>query len=314
VTAPDHLADAGELPSPDRPAAAARPFRAGAIAVIGRPNVGKSTLVNQLVGQKISIVSRKAQTTRHAIRGVLTSADAQYVFVDTPGFQTKFGGAMHRAMNRTVTQSLAETDVVLFLADGALRAEDHAVLKLLPREAQVVWVLSQSDKVEPAALAKRINEGQHTHPFTAIVPVSVKRPASLEALLAAIRPLLPEQPPLFDADTLSDKSERFLAAELIREKIFRLLGDELPYSAAVAIEKWEEEGNLRRIHATILVDKPAHKAMFIGEKGARMKRISTEARLEMEKLFGTKVYLETWVKVKGGWADSEAQLRSLGLM
>jgi GTPase len=289
-------------------------FRAGAIAVIGRPNVGKSTLVNQLVGQKISIVSRKAQTTRHAIRGILTTDDTQYVFVDTPGFQTKFGGAMHRAMNRTVTQSLADTDVVLFLADGALRAEDLAVLQLLPPHAQVVWVLSQSDKAEPAALLGRIEKFREAYAFTAIVPVSVKRPASLEALLAAIRPLLPEQPPMFDAESLSDKSERFLAAELIREKIFRLLGDELPYSAAVEIEKWEEEGNLRRIHATILVAKAAHKAMFIGEKGARLKRISTEARLEMEKLFGARVYLETWVKVKGGWADSEAQLRSLGML
>ena len=293
--------------------AVAVPFRAGTIAVVGRPNVGKSTLINFLVGQKISITSRKAQTTRHAIRGVLTRDHAQYVFIDTPGFQTKHSNALNRAMNRTVRQVLEQVDVILFLADAAFTAEDRKVVVLLPKAVPTILVFSKADQVKKKSeLLPLIAAHRSEFPFAEFVPVSVKRKESTEALLGAIALHLPEQEALFDAEMLTDKSERFLATELIREKIFRLLGDELPYSAGVSIEQYQEEGRLRKIQATILVDKPGHKAIFIGTKGETLKRIGTEARLEMEKLFDAKVHLELWVKVKGGWADSEKVLQSLG--
>jgi GTP-binding protein Era len=289
-------------------------IRSGYVAIVGRPNVGKSTLLNRLVGEKISIVSRKAQTTRHRITGILTNDDAQFVFVDTPGFQTEHTNALNRAMNRGVTQTLADVDVVLFVVEaGRFDAKDKAVLKLLPEDRPVILVVNKTDKIaEKEKLLPFLAEVTAERSFTAVVPVSATKGKQLEQLLAEARQYLPHEELLFAEDELTDRSERFLASEYIREKLFRLLGDELPYSTTVEIEKFEVEGNLRRIYAAIVVDRDGHKAIVIGKGGETIKRIATEARQDMEKLFDGKVYLEVWVKVKSGWNDDERLLRSLG--
>jgi len=289
-------------------------IRSGYVAIVGRPNVGKSTLLNRLVGEKISIVSRKAQTTRHRITGILTNDDAQYVFVDTPGFQTEHTNALNRAMNRGVTQTLADVDVVLFVIEaGRFDAKDKAVLKLLPEDRPVILVVNKVDKIaEKEKLLPFLAEVTAERSFTAVVPVSATKGKQLEQLLAEARQYLPHEELLYAEDELTDRSERFLASEYIREKLFRLLGDELPYATTVEIEKFEVEGNLRRIYAAIVVDREGHKAIVIGKGGETIKRIATEARQDMEKLFDGKVYLEVWVKVKSGWNDDERLLRSLG--
>jgi GTP-binding protein Era len=289
------------------------PFRCGSIALIGRPNVGKSTLQNALLGQKISITSRKPQTTRRSLRGVLTTATAQFIFVDTPGFQTRHRGALNRAMNRSVSAALGAVDVVALVVEaGRFGAEDRAVLKLAPRGARLVLVVNKIDALErtrlPAYLQKAAAEGE----FDEIVPVSARRRKGLDELLRTLERHLPEQPALHAADEITDRSERDLAAEFLREKLFRYLGEELPYGADVEIEKFEEERGVRRIYAAVVVEKEGHKAMVIGARGAKLKEIATAARLDMEKLFGGKVYLETWVKVRGGWTDDEAALRRMG--
>jgi len=289
-------------------------IRSGYLAIVGRPNVGKSTLLNRLVGQKISIVSRKAQTTRHRITGIVTNPDAQYVFVDTPGFQTRYASALNRAMNRGVTQTLADVDVVIFVIEaGRFDAKDKAVLKLLPEDRPVILVVNKVDKLKDKdALLPFLAEVSAERNFSAIVPVSAAKGSQMDELLAEARKHLPNEGLLFDEDELTDKSERFLASEYIREKLFRLLGDELPYAATVEIEKFEVEGRLRRIYAAIVVDRDSHKAIVIGKGGETLKRIATEARQDMERLFDGKVYLEVWVKVKSGWTDDERLLKSLG--
>jgi GTP-binding protein Era len=298
----------------------AAPTRCGLVAIVGRPNVGKSTLLNALVGQKISITSAKAQTTRHRITGIRTVGETQFVFVDTPGFQTRHGGALHRHMNRTVRAALADVDVVLFVCEaGRFGAADEQVLALLPAARPVLLVankldaLRRRDDVLPwlQAMAQR-------HPFAEFVPLSATRAADAERLLGIVARHLPEGPWLHDADALTDRSERFLAAELIREKLFRLTGDELPYGCTVTIDRFDEEGGeggeggLRRIAATIVVAREAHKGMVLGAGGERLKRIGSEARQELERLLGAKVFLELWVQVRSGWADDEAHLRSYG--
>ncbi|MDR2164735.1 MAG: GTPase Era [Zoogloeaceae bacterium] len=290
-------------------------FRAGYVALVGRPNVGKSTLLNRLVGEKISIVSRKAQTTRHRILGVLTRPDAQFAFVDTPGFQTRFANALNRAMNRNVTQALADVDAVFFVVEaGHFDTRDAAVLRLIPAATPVILTVNKIDRIgDRKTLLPFVAEVSQKRDFAAVVPVSALGGEQTESLLGAARHHLPHTVPLFAGDDLTDKSERFLAAEYIREKLFRLLGDELPYAATVAIERFETEvTGLRRIHAAIVVGKTSHKAMVIGKGGTALKRIASEARQDMERLFGNKVYLEVWVKVKSGWADDEQFLRSLG--
>jgi GTP-binding protein Era len=289
-------------------------LRSGYIAIVGRPNVGKSTLLNAFVGEKISIVSRKAQTTRHRITGIRTDADAQYVFVDTPGFQTQHTNALNRAMNRGVTQALSDVDVVLFVVEaGRFDAKDRAVLKLLPEDRPVILVINKTDRLkDKSALLPFLAEVGNLRPFAAVVPVSASSGKQLDDLLKETRKNLPHKELLFSDDELTDKSSRFIAAEYIREKLFRLLGDELPYSTTVEIEKFEEEGDLRRIFAAIVVDRAGHKGIVIGKGGETLKRIASEARQDMERLFGTKVYLEVWVKVKSGWTDDERLLRSLG--
>jgi GTP-binding protein Era len=290
------------------------PFKCGTVAIVGRPNVGKSTLLNHILGLKLAITSRKAQTTRHRLLGIHTTDDTQYVFVDTPGFQQKHLNALNKSMNKTVTQVLGEVDVVLFVIEPMKLGEaDERVLKLLPKDKPVILVVNKSDLMgDKNNLLPLIQDFDLLHPFSSIVPVSAKKNLHIEDLLAAAREHLPEQKAMFGADELTDKNERFLAAEMIREKIFRLLGDEIPYSIAVEIEKFETVGKLRRIFAAIIVDKDSQKPMIIGKKGIKLKQISTEARQDMEKLFGSKVYLETWVKVKSGWADNERALKSLG--
>ncbi len=289
-------------------------IRSGYIAIVGRPNVGKSTLLNRLVGEKISIVSRKAQTTRHRITGILTKDDAQFVFVDTPGFQTKFSNALNRAMNRGVTQTLSDVDVVLFVVEaGRYDIKDKAVVRLLPKDRPVILVVNKTDQLKDRTeLLPFLAEVSADHDYAAIVPVSAAKGRQTEDLLSEAKKHLPNDGLMFPEDDLTDKSERFLASEYIREKVFRLLGDELPYATAVEIERFEVEGDLRRIFAAIVVDRDGHKAIVIGKGGDQLKRIATEARHDMERLFGGKVYLEIWVKVKSGWNDDERLLKSLG--
>lgn len=289
-------------------------FRCGYVAIVGRPNVGKSTLLNHLIGQKISITSRKAQTTRHRVTGILTAPGSQFIFVDTPGFQVRHKNALNRGMNRTVSGVLNEVDVVLFVVEAQHFDErDKIVLEMLPPGAQVVLVINKMDyfanKNEALPFIEKLSAMRE---FAAIVPVSARQDKQLDVLLDAIRPLLPEGDAIYAEDDITDRNERFLAAELLREKVFRFTGEELPYSTSVVIEQFKMEGRLRHIHAAILVDKEAHKAMLIGAKGAKLKEIATQARLDMEKLFDGKVFLEVFVKVKSGWADDERVLKSLG--
>ncbi len=298
----------------DETTAPTTPQRCGLVAIVGRPNVGKSTLLNALVGQKVSITSRKAQTTRHRITGVRTEGDAQFVFVDTPGFQTRHASALNRSLNRTVQSVLGDVDVVLFVVEaGKFGLDDAKVLALLPEGRPVLLVANKLDQVHRRAeLAPWLKGMQERRDFAQFVPLTAKKDADAKRLLEIVRPYLPEQPWFYDADALTDRSERFLASEIIREKLFRLTGDELPYVSAVVIDKFEEEGRLRRIGASIVVDREAHKGMVIGENGDRLKRIGTEARQELEHLLDAKVFLELWVKVRSGWADSEERLRSFG--
>jgi GTP-binding protein Era len=290
------------------------PKRTGTIAIAGRPNVGKSTLLNRLVGAKVSITSRKAQTTRHRILGVRTDENAQYVFMDTPGFQTRHRNLLNRAMNRAVTDALASADVALLVVDAAgLKPEDEAVIALLPKGHPAVLAINKSDQAKNQNnLLVVADRARQIADFAAIVPVSAKTGKNEEGLLSALAEHLPVGVPMYEEDMLTDRPERFLAAEMIREKVFRLSGEEIPYGCEVMIDKFEMDGKLRRIYATILVDRPGHKSILVGAGGEKMKRIGTEARQDMENLFGGKVFLELWVKVKGGWADSAAMLRSLG--
>ena len=298
-------------------------FRCGTVALVGRPNVGKSTLLNALVGQKVSITSRKAQTTRHRILGVNTTETAQFILVDTPGFQTKYSNAMNKVMNRTVKSTMADVDVICFVVEsGSWSKADEQVLEILPKDIPVVLLANKLDVFAQRADAPEdrdqklftfMREMSEKHEFSEIIPMTAKSADDVKRLLSFLEPYLPEQEAIYDPDMLTDRSEKFLAAEILREKVFRHTGDELPYSSAVIIDQFKMDGALRRIAATILVDRESHKAMVIGERGAKLKRISTEARQDMEKLFDGKVFLETWVKVKSGWADDRVILREQGI-
>ena len=295
-------------------AGAAAAQRCGLVAIVGRPNVGKSTLLNALVGQKISITSAKAQTTRHRIIGILTVDEAQFVFVDTPGFQTQHAAALNRTLNRTVQGAIGDVDVVLLVVEaGRFGPRDAQVLALIPEGKPVILVANKLDTVQRRSdLAPWLQSMQQRHPFAEYVPLSAKKEADAKRLLQIVRPYLPQQPWLHDADALTDRSDRFLASEIIREKLFRLTGDELPYTSTVVIDQYAEEGRLRRIAASIVVERDAHKGMIIGAGGERLKRIGSESRQELETLLDAKVFLELWVKVRSGWADDEAHLRSYG--
>jgi GTP-binding protein Era len=292
------------------------------VAIVGRPNVGKSTLLNALVGQKLAITSRKPQTTRHRIQGVRTEGQSQFVFIDTPGFQTRHSNALNRVLNRTVQAVLADVSVVFFVVEaGSFGPDDEKVLTLLadvPVTTPVFLIASKLDRVKGRdQLLPWLKEMAARREFAEVVPLTAKRVPDIARLLKTAEPYLPEGDWWFEEDTLTDRSERFLASEIIREKLFRLTGDELPYSSTVIIEQYEEEpgrtaARMLRIHAGVIVERDSHKAMVIGEDGEKLKRISTEARQDMEKLFDAKVYLRIWVKVKSGWADDEAKLKSYG--
>jgi len=290
-------------------------YRSGTVAIVGRPNVGKSTLLNRLIGSKVSITSAKAQTTRHRIVGVLTQEHAQLAFLDTPGFQTRHIGALNQVLNRTVRQVLSDADAVMLVVDAPAgwTLADERVLKLIPDDRQVILVLNKTDAAgERSALLPLVDRVRQLREFAAIVPISAQRGTQLEALVEECVRLLPLGPPLYEPDAITDRSERFLASEALREKVFRLVGDELPYTTTVVIDQFEELPNLRRIRATILVERDAHRPILLGGGGERMKRIGSEARADLERLFGSKVHLEVWVKVKGGWADTEQSLRAYG--
>ncbi len=288
--------------------------RCGYVAIVGRPNVGKSTLLNRMVGQKISITSKKPQTTRHRITGVLTNARSQFIFVDTPGFQSQHLNRLNSAMNRVVTQSLRDVDVVVFVIEALhFGNRDKVVMKLLPMDRPVILAINKVDLLsDKSQLLPFLDKITKAYAFREIVPVSAERGTQLPALISAIRPYLPLNPPFYAEDEVTDRDERFIAAELVREKLFRLLGEEVPYSTTVVIDQFQTEGELRKIHVSILVDKPNQKAIVIGKGGEKLKLIGTAARKDMEESFGGKVYLQIWVKVKSGWADDARTLRSLG--
>jgi len=298
--------------APEPPAAGAS--RCGQVAIVGRPSVGKSTLLNALVGARISITSKRAQTTRHRVRGIMTTAAAQFIFVDTPGFQAHYRSRLNERMNRAVRDSLADVDVIVVVVDAARLTEaDRDVLALLPDGVPVIVAVNKVDRLaDKTRLLPLLATIGATHEFAAIVPISAEKGWQLDALTAEIASRLPPGPALYPADDLTDRDERFLAAEYLREKIFRLLGDEVPYAAAVAIDTFAHEANLRRIHATVFVEKASQRAILLGEGGARMKAIASAARRDMERMFGGKVFLEVWVRVKSGWANDERMLTRLG--
>ena len=295
--------------------------RCGLIAIVGKPNVGKSTLLNALVGQKISITSRKAQTTRHRITGMHTQGAAQFVFVDTPGFQTIHGNALNKSLNKAVQGAVGDVDLVLLVVEaGSFTPADEKVLSLLAKGIPTILLANKLDTMKNRAdIMLWLQAMQDRHPFAEIVPMSAKNDKDVQRLLGICEKYLPEQAWMYAADELTDRSEKFMAAEMVREKLFRLTGDELPYTSTVIIDKFEEEKGktkgvkrLVRIAATIVVERDGHKAMVIGDKGERLKRMGMESRIELEKLFDAKVFLELWVKVRSGWADDAARVRSFG--
>ncbi len=289
-------------------------FRSGQIAIVGRPNVGKSTLLNRLVGQKLSITSRRPQTTRHPIRGIVSTPAAQCIFVDTPGFQTSFANALGGAMNRAVTSSLADVDaVVLVIIAGRYLQEDENVAQRLPADKPLIVAMNKVDRVpDRTTLLPQIEQLAARLPARAFIPVCAQNGYQLGELMREIERSLPVRAAIFPEHQLTDRDERFFAGEFIREKIFRTLGDEIPYATTVTIDRFEELGRLRRIHATILVDKASHKAIVIGERGERLKAIASSARKDLEALFSAKVYLQVWVKVRRGWSDDHTELKRLG--
>lgn len=302
-------------------------FVAGFVAIVGRPNVGKSTLMNHLLGQKLSITSRKPQTTRHRIHGILTDQNAQFVFVDTPGIHSNVVRAINERMNASALSALTGVDVVLFVVDSTKWVEDDLLVleKLADTNLPIVLVINKADTIkDKAKLLPVIQEFGASFDFADIVPVSALKGQNLDTLLTVVKRHLPRQPPIFDADMITDKSERFLASEIIREKIMRLSGDEVPYDLTVQIDNFKDEdahtdpktGKKRRactfIDATIFVERAGQKAIVIGEKGSRIKQVGIDARTDMEKLFDRKIMLTLWVKVKKGWSDDERALNSLG--
>ena len=294
-------------------ATAARPV--GMVAVVGRPNVGKSTLVNALVGERVSITSRKPQTTRDRVLGVRTDEDAQYIFVDTPGFQRKHRNALNRRMNDTVTRALHDVDaIVLVIESGGWTGSDEQVLQLLPRQsAKVILAINKSDLMkEREQLLPLMADSMQRYPFRGIVPVSAEKSRQLDDLLKEIRPLLPAGMLLFDAEQYTDRSARFLAAESVREKAYRLLGDELPYGIAVTIDLWDETRATTQIAVTLFVEREAHRPIVIGKDGAKLREISRLARADIAQMIDRPVFLEVWVRVKRGWNDDARALTSLG--
>lgn len=289
--------------------------KCGHIAIIGRPNVGKSTLLNRILEQKISITSRKPQTTRHRILGIKTSGDSQFIYVDTPGLHQAGGHAMNRLMNRTAGDALQDVDIVLLVADALSWSEaDESILDRLRRiRAPVILVINKVDKIEPKALLlPHLAYLAGLYGFIGVIPVSARQGSNLSQLETLIRAHLPDSPWLFPADQITDRNERFLAAELVREKLTRRLGQELPYALTVEIEQFALQRGVIHIGALIWVERSAQKAIVIGKQGDMLKHIGAQARKDMERAFGHKIFLRLWVKVKEKWSDDERALRHLG--
>jgi GTP-binding protein Era len=288
--------------------------RCGTVALVGRPNTGKSSLLNKLVGEKLSIVSPKPQTTRHLVTGILTRPGCQYVFVDAPGNPPKLQNVLQKALNRRVAEAASQADVVLFVLE-ALRfgPEDKAALERIPEGQKVIAVVNKVDKVKRSAeLIPFLHRLARTRDFAAMVPVSAQTGRNLPELLKVVADALPEGPAAYPEDQLTDRDERFFAAEMLREKLFQALGEELPYRCEVIIDSFKEEGRLRRIEASILVERDSQKAIVLGAKGERLKAMATAARKDLERLFDGKVYLGVWVKVRRAWTDDARVLRQLG--
>ena len=290
-------------------------FRCGQVAIVGRPNTGKSTLLNRLVGQAVSITADRAQTTRHRVLAVLSRPDAQLILVDSPGYQTRQSSPMNNLLNRTAQATAQEADVVVIVAqlNGWTSAEDQ-VRQLLPPGVPAILAINKVDtlasKNDVLPIIAKVSE--RAPGLDAIVPISARTGYGIDKLVDAVIERLPVAAAIYQEDMLTDRPERFFAGELIREKLFRLLGDELPYESTVVIDSFEVEGGLRRIAATIVVARRSHKPIILGKAGERIKRIASEARQDMEKLFGGKVFLTVWVQVRAGWSKDAAHLRSYG--
>lgn len=287
----------------------------GYIALVGRPNVGKSTLLNQILKQKLSITSRKPQTTRHSIIGIETQDPYQFIYVDTPGIHQDQKKAINRLMNKTAVTVLRDVDVIVFLVEANRWKEDDEYILRSIQHAEIPCILAinKIDKVpDKAQLLPWLETLSKKYAFSSLIPLSAKTGEQVPILEEKIKTFLPEGPYLFDNDQVTDRSVKFLCAELLREKIFRLCGQEIPYSATVEIESFQEEESLIRIHALIVVDRFNHKRIIIGDNGLKLKEMATTARLDMEKLLGKKVFLKCWCKVKSGWADNDRLLKQLG--
>ncbi len=290
-------------------------YRCGHIAIVGRPNVGKSTVLNRLIGQKISITSRRPQTTRHRILGIKTTDREQIIYVDTPGMHAEQKRAMNRYLNRAAFDSLYDVDAVVFLVEGTRwMADDDWILERLQKlSCPIILAINKIDRLASKdVLLPHLQKISTKSDFAEIIPVSAKTGAHLDTLEELLYTYLPESVAFYPEDQVTDRSERFLAAELVREKLFRKLGEEIPYGLTVQIEKFKEEKGMLHIHALIWVEKSSQKPIVIGEKGSRLKEVGHEARQDMQIAFGHKVYLNLWVKVKDGWADDERALQSLG--
>ena len=289
--------------------------KCGKVAIIGQPNVGKSTLLNFILGQKLSITSRKAQTTRNQILGIHSEENVQFIFVDTPGYQQKYLNEMNKRMNKSVTSIAQDVDVIIFMSEPKeLDEVDLNLLKKIPSSIPIINLINKVDKIKNKnSLLELMKTNAQLNIFKSVIPASIKLKDNQIVILKELEKFLPEQEFIFDKDDFTDKNERFLAAEIIREKIFRLTGDELPYVVAVEIEDFQTTPELRRIFATVLVDKDSQKPLLIGKSGEKLKRISTESRKDMERLFGSKVWLQVWVKVQKNWFDDARALKSLGI-
>jgi GTP-binding protein Era len=291
------------------------PFRCGYVALVGRPNVGKSTLLNRILGQKISITSRRPQTTRHRVLGIKTDRDAQLIYVDTPGIHDYSGRAMNRHMNRTASSALVDVDVVVFMVDGFkwTRDDELVLSKLEAVDCPVILALNKIDLMPNRdELLPRLQALGDKRAFEQIVPISAVKGDNIQALEDAIEKLLPEAPAMFPEDQITDRPVRFLVAELVREKLFRKLGRELPYGLTVEIESFKTEADVTHIHALIWVERKSQKSIVIGKQGRVLKEVGTEARKDIEALIDARVNLKLWVKIKEGWADDERALHSLG--
>lgn len=288
--------------------------RAGFVAIVGRPNVGKSTLLNHLLKQKLSITSSKPQTTRHKVTGIATTLDTQYVFMDTPGYQLQHTGPLNRMLNRTVGHAVMDANVIILVVEaGRFEEGDQAILELLPKRIPVFLVINKIDRVpDKKQLLPFIEDFSRRFNFREVIPVSASKDVNLDKVLEVVRTYLPQGEALYDAEQISDQPQKFFAAEIVREKVFRLLHSEIPYSVNVVIDDFRTKDKTLHIQASIWVEKSSQKAILIGKDGAQLKVVGTRARHEMEKFFEVPVYLQLWVKVKKGWAKDVRTLHGLG--